>query len=433
MALQDLTPQLRTRLSRLERVVGLFVTLSVILFLAGFAYYVYKTGQRKGWFLSEMPYYTYVDDAAGLSVGDKVMLMGFEAGEITEITAMPPFHSYNVFVAFEVREPYFGYLWNDSRASVAPANLLGSRVIEVTKGTNAYPIPSYIAFQLATMTLNEAMTHVSSNNWVFNETIFAPDGSNLLAKVFQPLSREVLQQLSAMGSNEIRVINRAVEFPKVSAMYVDQTGSYASFDRDSSGYMLPPDESPALTERAEQVMQLVEDTLPNILDLTNKLARALTNVATMTARAESVLREVQPAATNVVAITAALREPNGSFGQWLLTSNLWQQIESTLLSARTAADHADGTVLAARESLDILTSNLVVNLQNLAGITSNLNAQVQANSFILGDLSELVRATDDMVQGLKRHWLLKGAFASPDSGDETNAASHLQPSLGTPP
>ena len=51
MALQDLTPQLRTRLSRMERTVGWFVFLATALLLFGFGYYIYHTAERKGWFL----------------------------------------------------------------------------------------------------------------------------------------------------------------------------------------------------------------------------------------------------------------------------------------------------------------------------------------------------------------------------------------------
>lgn len=431
MALQDLTPQLRTRLSRLERFVGMFVTLAVILFLAGFAYYVYKTGQRKGWFLVKMPYFTYVDDAAGLNVGDDVMLMGFKAGKIIKIEAMPPFHSYNVYVAFEVYEPYFGYLWKDSRASVAPASLLGGRVIEVTKGEDPYPIPSYIDFDLQTLTVTDAMAVASPSDWVFNDTIYAADGTNLVVKIFQPVTEETLRQLQSMGADVVHLINHRIKLPKVSAIFVDQLGRYTNFTKDTKGYMLPPDESPALTERAEQVVGLVENSLPNILDLTNKLAQVLTNASALTARANGLLADIQPAATNLVSLTSSLREPDGALGRWLLSTNLLLQIESTLASAQSTATHADEAVLAARTNVDILTSNLVVNLQNLAGITSNLNAQVQANDFILSDVSELVRATDDMVQGMKRHWLLKGAFDS--SATNMLPASILEPSLGAPP
>ena len=49
MALQDLTPQLRTRLSRVERAVGWFVFLATLLLLFGFGYYLKHTAERRGW------------------------------------------------------------------------------------------------------------------------------------------------------------------------------------------------------------------------------------------------------------------------------------------------------------------------------------------------------------------------------------------------
>ena len=51
MPLQDLTPQLRTRLGRLERVVGLFVSIAVLLMIAGLALYLQRQARSRGWFL----------------------------------------------------------------------------------------------------------------------------------------------------------------------------------------------------------------------------------------------------------------------------------------------------------------------------------------------------------------------------------------------
>ena len=59
-----------------------------------------------------------------------------------------------------------------------------------------------------------------------------------------------------------------------------------------------------------------------------------------------------------------------------------------------------------------LVENLARSLDNLADITSNLNAQVQANTNMLGSISSAVVNADDLVQGLKRHWLLRSAFRS---------------------
>src|ERR1035437_2175586 len=156
MALQDLTPQLRTRLSRMERAVGWFVLLATALLMFGLGYYIYHTAQRKGWFLTKVPYFTLTDRATGLKVGDPVMLMGFEVGQITRIDAEPPSDLYyNVYVEFELKDPYYGYIWSvGSRAKVTTADFLGKRVVEVTKGTNGHP--TYIFNPLREVSLNEA-------------------------------------------------------------------------------------------------------------------------------------------------------------------------------------------------------------------------------------------------------------------------------------
>ena len=120
-------------MGRLERVVGLFVTLAALLMLGGLAFYIYQTAQRKGWFKLKLPYYTFVGSAAGLKVGQPVKLMGLDVGEITEIVPQEPGAYHNMYVAFRVKEPFYGYLWEDSRVKVASSDFLGNRVLELTK------------------------------------------------------------------------------------------------------------------------------------------------------------------------------------------------------------------------------------------------------------------------------------------------------------
>ncbi|HXA44763.1 MAG TPA: MlaD family protein, partial [Candidatus Angelobacter sp.] len=129
MALQDLTPQLRTRLSRMERTVGWFVFLATALLLFGFGYYLYHTAENKGWFKIKVQFHTYVQSSAGLSVGDKVFMMGFPVGEITMIKAMPPRDLHNVRIEFQIVDPYFRYIWTGgSVVKVNAASFLGRQL-----------------------------------------------------------------------------------------------------------------------------------------------------------------------------------------------------------------------------------------------------------------------------------------------------------------
>src|ERR1700678_853459 len=113
MNLEDLTPHLRTRIGRMERAAGWFVLFSALLLLLGFGYYLFHLAGQRGWFLIKAKFFTYVHSASGLNVGDPVVLMGFQVGQITSIHAMPPFDPHDIMVEFEIREPYFSYVLSE--------------------------------------------------------------------------------------------------------------------------------------------------------------------------------------------------------------------------------------------------------------------------------------------------------------------------------
>src|SRR5205814_1385585 len=97
------------------------------------------TAERKGWRVPRVPYYTFVQSGEGLNVGDPVVLMGFEVGEITVITAQPPGSYDKVYIGFEIKRPYYGYVWSDSKVKITSSGLLGNRRLEITTGYSGAP------------------------------------------------------------------------------------------------------------------------------------------------------------------------------------------------------------------------------------------------------------------------------------------------------
>jgi hypothetical protein len=77
-----------------------------------------------------------------------------------------------------------------------------------------------------------------------------------------------------------------------------------------------------------------------------------------------------------------------------------------------------------------LAQSLYESLENLSSITSNLNGQVAANTNILSRVSKAVVNADNLLQGLKRHWLLRSAFKKENSTDP-NSTKPVEP-LRTP-
>jgi ABC-type transporter Mla subunit MlaD len=356
MPVQDLTPQLRTRLSRLEKAVGWFVTLATLLLLAGLAYYLYKTAESKGWFIAKAPYFIYLESGAGIKPGDKVRLMGFDAGEIRVVKPEKPESGENVYVEFEMFGDNIGYVWDDSIVKVRSAGLLGARYLEVTKGGTR----------------------------VTNEPLHA---TYLVEK------RKVVSQWSR---NEAAITN---------------------WSKGDDPFWLPADEPPELSSQLDQTVAMLKVSMTNILQLTNALTRTLTNAAEVTANLNDLLRDAKPIVANAAEITSNLKEPRGSLGEWLIPIALNHQITMlmtnanvTMTNANQTVGNVNTTVTNANTNLVMVFSNITVALENLASLTGSLNKQVQNNDNILGSISRLVVDTDDMVQGLKHHWLLRSAF-----------------------
>lgn len=350
MALQDLTPQLRTRLSRVERAVGWFVFLAIALLVFGFVYYIYHEAESRGWFTPKFKYQTCLNNAAGLKVGQPVKLMGFTAGEITEIIPNEPDAWFGVTINFTVLKPHYGYIRDDSKVKVS-SDLLGNRFLEITKGK-----PECVP------TINEDTnkTPLAMLAWKAVEAA----KSNILIQV-----RAKYPGLEHSDSGKFDwFVNTAIK----DGIAADHAAFYTNLDQT---YWIPPEETAALNERLEKVASQVEAALPNILNLTNKLAAVLDNATTLTSNLNTVANGVRPIVTNV------------------------------------------------DTNLPAILAEVTATLENLAGITSNLNAQVHANTNMLTTVTKSVADADDLVQGLKRHWLLRSAFKPA----KTNAPAKTKP------
>lgn len=340
MAIQDLSPQLRTRLRRMEKLVGLFVFVAAFTLVAGFVVYLYRTADRKGWFTPKCPYYTFAESADGLNVGDPVFLMGFSVGEITVIDAEPPNSGYNVYVGFQLKRPYYGYVWSDSKARITAGSLLGGRRLEVTKGKEGEP------------------------------TCFEEDG-------------------------------------RVARILVD--GRQVDLEDHRQGPFLPPEEAPTLSARAEALVGRLEKDLPPLVGRADALVGS---VARLTENLDASVSQARPVLGNLAAITRNLRDPQGSLGEWILPKDLRRRLETTLASVDANLSVLSGTL----HGVDV--------------VTGNIRDQLDSNPDLLCEVSALLRDTDDLVEGLKRHWLLRSAF-------RRNAATGLSTPTptrcGTPP
>jgi hypothetical protein len=370
MSVQDLTPQLRTRLGRIERVVGIFVALAVILMALGFTYYLYTTGIRKGWWVKKVTYYTFLQSGAGLKIGDKVLILGFPRGEITGIDMEPPESTWgNVFVKFSIQDPYFGYIWDDSEVRIV-GDLLGNRSLEITKG--------------------------------------GASGKTDLHPTYQTKGKEVV----------------GIWDPKAKA--------YIPLPKENKGYYLSNQESVTINDRLDNVAKQIESALPSLFALTNTITAVVANLEGITSEAKVLLAGARPLLTNITAISSTLTNGPGALGEWIIPTNINSGLTATLAAAEGALTNASLVMLSTDSNVTKLATSLDDTLISFSYITSNLNAQVQANTNILSEISSMIISADELMQGLKKHWLLRSAFKG-DKPAEEEAPAGEKASRPPPP
>jgi ABC-type transporter Mla subunit MlaD len=401
MALQDLTPQLRTRLNRMERAVGWFVFLATALLLFGFGYYIYHTAERKGWFKIKAPFHIYVQSSAGLNVGDPVVMMGFPVGQITLIYAMPPGDPHNVRMEFEILDPFFRYIWTGgSYAKINAAGFLNQRQLEVTRATNGYAICVTQPVSIHTLDEAKSLMAAAPGNWQLAQDVFDVNSNLLfhaydhLELVFNETNAPVLATAN-LESNSIYIYDNTVNRKRIVASWDGRVHHYKIFKPGDDTAWLRAVETPPVSDQLQAMVTQVQSALPGILALTNKLAAVLDNAANATSNLNTAMIEARPVITNFAIVSEQLREPGG-LGVWALGTNGDGQIQTALTNVNSLLVNTD--------------TNFGALLINLANITSNLNAQVQANTNLLGGISKTVMDADNLVQGLKRHWLLRSAF-----------------------
>ena len=388
----------------MERAVGWFVFLATALLLFGFGYYIYHTAERKGWFLIKAKYFTYVQSSSGLNIGDPVVMMGFPVGDITLIHAMPPGDTNNVRVEFEVRDNYFRYIYaRGSYVKVNSADFLGKRQIEVTRGTGGPAISVTQPGFIKTIPELEQIITTETNRWQLYQDVL-DENSNIVFGAYTMLTQSNLERMAQLNleSNSVCAFNNKINANHVVASWHRRSHRYENFQPGSEDVRLRAVETPPISEQLQAMVSQVQSALPGILSLTNKLSTVLDNAVNATSNLNTTIVAAQPLVTNFTVISAELREPGG-LGVWALGTNGNGQIQGVLTNLNSLLGSTD-------TNLDRLTAEISLTLENLAGITSNLNAQVQANSNILGSISKTVVDTDDFMQGLKRHWLLRSAF-----------------------
>lgn len=367
MALQDLTPQLRTRLGRVEWFVGLFLGMTALLLVVSFVGFLKRVADERGWFVTEIPYYTYLSDGSGVRKGTPINMMGFKVGEVTSVDAMPldsrlwgdyyMTNDYNVFVAFKVREPYPGYIGTDSKVRLGglPIDLAGGVHLEVTV-SSLYATPTFT-------TLENGKPGVLWEDFAFkwpSESLTAEQRTNQFLK-YGALTNGQKGYYLQLEQGETLMVQAQRILIKVDSMAATIDAVLPTLTKDleaSVGTMR--DALPGLTNEIQLLLTAARESVPV---LTNNLEAILGNTLLLTEQLTSTL----PMLTN--------------------------SVQQTLTAAGTLAS-------TMATEIPNLTSNVNLTL-------TNLNVLLLRDTNITSNSSQLMSNVNHLVT---RHWLFRSAF-----------------------
>jgi ABC-type transporter Mla subunit MlaD len=355
MALQDLTPQLRTRLNRVEKLVGLFLFVAVACVGVGLYFYVRHVLKSRGYGLKKIPYYTYVADSTGLQKNTPVKMMGFTVGEVTEVDRGPDMYwmvqsNLNVVVKFIVREPYFDYIWTDSKVKVGAGDFLGTRAIEVTRGRD---------YQLTVGNWRSLDPWVANDEW----------------------------------STE-SYLNNSVPL------------TYVRLSQRTNGFFLLADEQPPLPVKLAQIAERVDSALPGVLAMTNKLDAALGSLVSLTAQLDKAMPTVTNAVGKFDGLIGDIRpltQKTGGIGELLFPTTLIADVHQTLSNVNERFSQV-GPAL----------SNLNRLVDQLSATMTNINTQLERDTNLVADVGRLANEATELADTantlLRRHWLFRSAY-----------------------
>ncbi len=247
------------------------------------------------------------------------------------------------------------------------------------------------------------------------------ESSNLVFGAYTMLTQSNLQRIAELKpeSNSIFIFDNKPNFNRIVASWDNRVRRYVNFAPDHDTAWLRTVETPPISDQLQAMVSQVQSALPGILSMTNKISTVLDNAANATSNlnvtlltANNTFVAAQPMVTNFAAISDQLREPGGPM-VWALGTNGNDQIQGALTNVNSLLVNTD--------------TNLAAILIQLGDLTSNLNAQVQANTNMLGGISKAVTDADDLVQGLKRHWLLRSAFKTSSTNATPKTVQPLLP------
>lgn len=205
----------RIRLSKFERVAGLFVLAAIV----GAVLSAVSVAVKQGWFEAKIHYTTIFENADGVHAGTAVKMAGLNAGAVDDVELLPDSRvkvNYHVLGKFEPR------IRKDSTASLIRPFIIGDRVLDISVGSESQAqlaenaeLPPTETMDIMTVISGKKMgsvmgqvTHVMDSMQVMMNAFTDKDRIEAIIRMFDRLD-PLIANLNIMSQEVVKLSRQA--------------------------------------------------------------------------------------------------------------------------------------------------------------------------------------------------------------------------------
>jgi phospholipid/cholesterol/gamma-HCH transport system substrate-binding protein len=297
----------KTRWSQLR--VGVMAAIALCIL----GYLIFLMAGSKGLFEKTSTVYTYMEDAANLADGAPVTLNGINVGKVvrTELTGSRE-PNRTVRVVMEVRAEMLKQIPVDSVASISAANLLGTKYINITKGTSLQTVqPGGEIPSLNTREFEE----------VVQQGYNAIAGLNLMVAKLNAVVDQIQLGKGSIGKLLVdeTLYNRALAIANETQKLMTSLNEAVNSKNSTIGQLLHNDE---IYQDTRNLITRVDGILEGIEKGEGTAGKFLKD--------DAVYKEAQGALTDLRQLLAGLDKGEGTAGKLLKSDELHNQLTATL-------------------------------------------------------------------------------------------------------
>lgn len=265
------------RLSPLEKKIYIFFAGAVVLVIMFFL----ATGYKQDFFTRTTTLYFFSDNATGIKPGMAVKTLGFNIGEVKDISIEP---NAKVRVKIFVQSDYMRFITQDSRAKLFKEGMIGESVIEISPGSQ----------ELRQMPHNAVLP--------FNRGRDLTELADELYKETQPILKGIGQTIAAVNNPEgdvqqslhnvnqatknVQLLTEGLSFRLSSILSKAENITKTANDNLPGIMESASSKLPSILVKAENITKTVNDNLPDLMDSSRKsldnIRDATTDIKQMT-------------------------------------------------------------------------------------------------------------------------------------------------------